>query len=298
LDALDCVELQAATFVRVPLPIPEPRDAGYTTTTGVPLYWAAWGPDGAERVLVLHGGPGADQRYLQPQMLHLAERFETIFYDQRGGGRSPTPEEVTWRTQVDDLAAVVEELHLGPHPTIVGFSWGALLAVLAAGNGAIEPRRLVLIDPAPTTRAYRVQFESEFNRRQSDPWVMERRAALQASDLRLRDPEVYREQAFALSVAGYFADPSQARNLTPFRVIGRVQQSVWHSLGDYDALQLLPAIHCPTLVLHGRQDPVPLASSEAVAAGLHAKLVVIDDCGHVPFVEQPAAAFAAIDAFL
>jgi proline iminopeptidase len=282
----------------VPLPIPEPREAGYTTTTGVPLYWAAWGPDDAERVLVLHGGPGADQQYLQPQMLHLAERFDTVFYDQRGGGRSPSAEAITWRTQVDDLAAVVDELRLGPHPTIVGFSWGALLAVLAAGNGAIQPRRMVLIDPAPSTRAYRGQFEAEFTRRQSDPWVTERRAALQASNLRLSDPEAYREQAFALSVAGYFADPSRARDLTPFRVTGRVQHAVWNSLGDYDVLQVLTAIRCPTLVLHGRQDPVPLASSEAVAAGLHAKLVIIDDCGHVPYVEQPAAAFAAIDAFL
>jgi proline iminopeptidase len=81
-------------------------------------------------------------------------------------------------------------------------------------------------------------------------------------------------------------------------VMGRVQQSVWASLGDYDLRPLLAAIRCPALVLHGRQDPVPLASSEDVAAGLHAKLVIIDDCGHVPYVEQPAAAFAAIDQWL
>jgi proline iminopeptidase len=282
----------------VPLPIPEPREEGFTTTTPVPLYWAAWGPTGAERVLVLHGGPGADQRFLLPQMLHLAERFDTVFYDQRGGGRSPASGDIDWRMHVEDLGAVVRELGLGPEPTIVGFSWGAVLTLLAAGHDVVRPRRMVLIDPAPITRAYRTEFEAEFARRQNDPLVTARRAALQASDLRLRDPDAYREQAFALSVAGYFADPARARDLTPFRVMGRVQQSVWASLGDYDIRALLPAVHGPALVIHGRQDPVPLASSEDVAAGLHAKLVIIDDCGHCPYVEQPAATFAAIDEFL
>jgi proline iminopeptidase len=284
----------------VPLPIPGPRHAGYTTTTPVPLYWAAWGPHSAttERVLVVHGGPGADQQYLQPQLLHLAERFDTIFYDQRGGGRSPASGEIDWRTQVDDLGAVVRELRLGPAPTIVGFSWGAVLTLLAAGNDVVRPRRLVLIDPAPVTRAYRAQFEAEFARRQSDPAVTGQRAALLASGLRERDPVAFREQSFALSVAGYFADPARARDLTPFRVTGRVQQSVWTSLGDYDILPLLAGIHCPALVIHGRQDPVPLASSEDVAAALHATLVIIDDSGHVPYVEQPAATFAALDEFL
>jgi proline iminopeptidase len=281
----------------VALPIPDPREAGYTATTPVPLYWAAWGPANAERVLVVHGGPGADQQYLQPQLLHLATRFDTVFYDQRGGGRSPSPDAIGWRTQVDDLGAVVAELGLDP-PTIVGFSWGALLTLLAAAHGVVRPRKLVLIDPAPSTRPYRTQFEAEFARRQSDPATLAKRAALQASDLRVRDPAAFREQSFALSVAGYFADPARARNLTPFRVTGRVQQSVWESLGDYDIPSRLGAVHCPTLVIHGRQDPVPLASSEDVARALGAKLVVLDDCGHVPYVEQPAATFAAIDAFL
>jgi proline iminopeptidase len=80
--------------------------------------------------------------------------------------------------------------------------------------------------------------------------------------------------------------------------MGRVQQSVWESLADYDIRPQLSNIHCPALVVHGRQDPVPLASSEDVARDLGAELVAIDDCGHVPYVEQPAALFTAVDRFL
>ena len=281
----------------MPLPIPAPRAEGFTKTTPVPLYWAAWGPSGASRLLVLHGGPGADQRYLQPQLLHLAERYDTIFYDQRGGGKSPADARVpiTWRTQASDLAHVVGEWGLEP-PSVVGFSWGALLAMLAAVEGLIRPRRLVLIDPAPITRQYRAQFETAMAARQEA--VAPEREALRQSGLAASDPDAYRQRAFELSVAGYFANPARAHDLTPFRVMGRVQQSVWESLEGYDLRPALARVRVPALVVHGRQDPVPLASSEDAAYELGAELVVIDDCGHVPYVEQPAALFAAVDRFL
>ena len=96
------------------------------------------------------------------------------------------------------------------------------------------------------------------------------------------------------------ADPEMARDLTPFRVTGRVQQSVWESLGDFDLLApgQLDSIGVPTLVVHGREDPIPLASSEAAAAAMNAELVVIDRAGHVPYVERPDALFPALDRFL
>ena len=126
------------------------------------------------------------------------------------------------------------------------------------------------------------------------------REELAASGLRERDSEAYRLRAFELSVVGYFAHPRSAKNLTPFRVMGRHQQSVWESLGDYDLLApgMLDSVRVPTLILHGRQDPIPLASSLAAAERLNAQMVVIEDCGHVPYVEQPDALFPPIHGFL
>jgi proline iminopeptidase len=287
-------------------PIPPPRASGFTSTTQIPLYWAVYGPEGAPRLLVLHGGPGAHHDYLLPQMLQLADSYESVFYDQRGGGRSKTDDRtpITWRTHVEDLDRVIGELRLDP-VTIVGYSWGGLLAVLysieaAAGRTRHRPVRLVLIDPAPVTRAYREDFEREFLRRQSEAAVGKLRADLASSGLRERDPDAYRQRAFELSVAGYFADPAATHDLTPFRVTGRVQQSVWESLGDYNLLApgQLDSIVVPTLIVHGRQDPIPLASSEAAANAMGAKLVVIENAGHVPYVEQPQALFTAVRDFL
>lgn len=276
-----------------------------TATTTMPLYWAKYGPVAADPLLVLHGGPGANHDYLLPQMLDLADEHQLVFYDQRGGGRSPgdrTP--VTWRTHVEDLDYVIDELGAAPL-AIVGYSWGGLLAMLyaieaAAGRTRFQPERLILIDPAPVSRRYRLQFEAEFARRQTDPKILAMREQLVSSGLRERDPAAYRQRVFELSVAGYFADPAAARDLTPFRVTGRVQESVWQSLDDYDltASGQLDTVMVPTLICHGRHDPIPLASSEAAARSLRARLVVLEHSGHVPYVEQPDALFRAIRTFL
>ena len=81
---------------------------------------------------------------------------------------------------------------------------------------------------------------------------------------------------------------------------GRVQQSVWDSLGDFDLLApgQLDSIEIPTFIAHGRQDPIPLASSEAAAKAMHAQLVVIENAGHVPYVEQPNELFPPLREFL
>ena len=146
----------------------------------------------------------------------------------------------------------------------------------------------------------RETFERDFARRGSSEKVQRLRAELAASGLRESDPEAYRQRNFELSVAGYFHDPDGAVDPTPFRVSSRVQQSVWDSLGDFDLASdgTLARIDLPTLIVHGRQDPIPLASSAEAARVMGATLVSIDDCGHVPYVEQPAALFEAIGRFL
>lgn len=286
-------------------PIPPPRADGFTTTTPVPLYWAEYGDPAAPPVLVLHGGPGASHDYLLPQMLALAEHHRVVFYDQRGGGRSrhdDDREPIGWQVQVSDVARVAAELDV-TSLRLVGYSWGGLLAMLyaieaRAGRQSPPPGRLALIDPAPVDRVRREEFEREFARRQAGPVVTAMREELGSSGLRERDPETYRHRMFELSVAGYFADPRRARDLTPFRVTGRVQQSIWASLGDYDLLPGLQSLHLPALVVHGRQDPIPLVSSQAIARALETDCVVLEDCGHVPYVEQPAGLFPPLLEFL
>jgi proline iminopeptidase len=259
-------------------------------------------------MVVLHGGPGAHHDYLLPQLLSLATLgagFDLVFYDQRGGGKSKTddPAPVTVEVHVADFAAVSAELGVHGAP-LVGYSWGALLALhvaiaARAGSGGLTmPPWLMLISPAPYLPADRAAFEAELTRRQLSPQVAGLRAELQASGLRERDPDAYRQRAFELSVAGYFAHPERSANLTPFRVTGRVQQSTWASVHGDAVLAALPTVQVPTLVVHGDRDPIPLTSARTTATALGAPLVELADCGHVPYVEQPDALHRALADFV
>jgi proline iminopeptidase len=268
---------------------------------GVRLYTRRIG--GGPPVVVLHGGPGAHHDYLLPQYDLLARRRTLLYYDQRGGGRSPIARDTPagWREHVADLDALRERWRLD-RVTLLGYSWGGLLAVLYALEHPDRIERLALVCPAPVAADWRDAFQRRLTDRASDPWIVGARAELQASGLQQSDPEKYRRMAFALSVAGYFRDPSLAQQLTPFRVTQRIEQAVWESLGRYDLRDrirtTLPAGRTPpSLVVAGAFDPLPIEAARQLAALLHTTAVELAT-GHVPHVEATDDFVRVLDGFL
>lgn len=253
------------------------------------------------RVVVLHGGPGAHHDYLLPQYDRLATGRELFYYDQRGGGQSPVDRAtaVGWHEHVADLEAVRQTLG-GDPLTLLGYSWGGLLAVLYYLEHPDRVARLALVSPAAIAPEYRAEFDREFARRMAAPEIVTEREALRASGLRERDPAAYQKRAFELSVAGYFRDWRDARHLTPFRVTARTQHAVWESLRGEDLrarLRASPIPHPPSLVVHGSFDPIPIAASRELAGLLGAELAELP-VGHCPHVEATDAFVTAVDRFL
>ena len=249
--------------------------------------------------VVLHGGPGAHHDYLLPGFDRLAIRRTLVYYDQRGGGRSPVPREVPvgWREHVEDLEALRQLWDL-ERLSIAGYSWGGLLAVLYALEHPDRVERLALVSAAPVWRQARAEFERRLAERNAAPDVQAAKRAVQDGGLRERSPEEYRRKMFEFSVAGYFHDWKRAAELTPFRITGRTQQEVWESLGDFDLRSRLAALRLPAVVLHGEDDPIPVETAATLAALLGAPLHRIAACGHVPYVEAPDAFFRLLDPFL
>jgi proline iminopeptidase len=236
--------------------------------------------------VVLHGGPGAHHDYLLPGFDALARGRELIYYDQRGGGRSPVSREtpVGWREQVEDLEALRQTWGL-EQLTLAGYSWGGLLALLYATEYPERVGRLAIVSPAPAWREARQEFERRFSERNLTPELQRQRADLRQSGLRERDPAAYAHRLFELSVAAYFHDPARARDLTPFRVTGRTQQEVWASLADYDLRPAVGRLSVPSIVLHGEDDPIPLDTAATLARLMGAAFHSLPRCGHVPYVE-------------
>jgi proline iminopeptidase len=274
----------------------EPRTE-YLQVNGVSLFTrtVGEGPD----VVVLHGGPGAHHDYLLPYFDRLASGRRLRYHDQRGGGRSPIERHIPagWQEHVADLRALLEAWSIS-RATLLGFSWGGLLALLFAISHPDRVARLALVSPAAPWAGGRREFERRFSQRAADPALRAARDQLAASGLKERDPETYARHMFELAVAPYFKDPSKTRRLTPFRVTARIQQAVWESLGEYDIREEIRRIRVPALVLHGRHDPMPLAGSQEIAQRLEAPLIIFEQSGHVPYVEEPDRFTAVLDRFL
>lgn len=103
--------------------------------------------------------------------------------------------------------------------------------------------------------------------------------------------------------------PAHARDPALVTLMGSMARSVGAQgqhhqqtamLGRPDSHEDLATVEVPTLLICGRQDPVtPLADHEAMAARMRgSQLIVIEDCGHLSTIEQPAAVTLALKNWL
>ena len=103
-----------------------------------------WGGSGTPMILI-HGLRG-NQRDWDVPGVKLARQFRIITFDQRGHGASSPSTDYSWKTRVDDLAALIEEMQLHD-VTLVGHSIGAGVA-LEVANRIDDCRALAMIDGA------------------------------------------------------------------------------------------------------------------------------------------------------
>lgn len=103
-------------------------------------------------LMILHGGPGADFRLLLP-LQELADRYYVVLWDQRGAGLSErvTKEELTLDSFNEEISAVQAAVAPGRKVTLVGHSYGGLLATRYAATYPDAVEQLVLIEPGPIT---------------------------------------------------------------------------------------------------------------------------------------------------
>jgi len=112
------------------------------------LHGETFGKDTNNVVIILHGGPGMDYRYLLP-FQELANDYFIVFYDQRGTGLSPRvgAAEISLEQMRSDLNQIVLN-YAGSHKVnLIGHSWGALLASAYANAYPDKVNSIVLAEP-------------------------------------------------------------------------------------------------------------------------------------------------------
>lgn len=247
-------------------------------------------------LLLLHGftGRGADWAPLLPALRRLAT---TISVDLLGHGDSDAPADPArhaLEAQAADLAALLARLHAAP-ADVLGYSFGARVALRLAADHPASVRRLVLESPSPgiadpAARAARAAedealaagIERDGMARFVDTWwettpVFESEKALPAPvRARLRASRLRNTTA---GLAGSLRGAGQGA-MTPLH-------------------DRLAGIAAPTLVVAGDRDPIGARRAAEVAAAMpHARLAVLPGAGHAAHRETPAAFRRLITSFL
>ena len=116
-----------------PLPMPEPVETGAVEVNGARLWYATFGPEDAEPVLMLHGGLGASEDF-GGQIPALAERYRVISIDSRGHGRSTDDERpYGYSLMASDVMGVMDSLSVA-RAALVGWSDGGNIGLELAIN--------------------------------------------------------------------------------------------------------------------------------------------------------------------
>ncbi|MBX7214530.1 MAG: alpha/beta hydrolase [Thermoflexales bacterium] len=235
----------------------------------------------ARAILVLHGGPGAPgsadglAAALRPA-LGLGYHVEAPA--QRGSG----PERLTVARHIADLA---ERIAAGPdpRPTLVGHSWGAMLALAFAAAHPERVGALVLVGCGTFTQAARAELGARIGARITHE-IESRLAALEAC----ADADARLAGMAAVMDALYERDPAPTPEPAG-RVDARAYEETWadmlrlQSEGVYPAA--FAAIRAPALMVYGCEDPHPgpRVFADLVRVMPHLEYAEWADAGHTPW---------------
>jgi len=238
-------------------------------------------------ILVMHGGLGVDHTCFRPWLDPLGDSATLIYYDHRGNGRSARPplDDVDHGTWVEDADALRAEL--GHEQVVVlGHSYGGFLALRYALAHPERVRGLILVSTAAVMEHWDA-VHANLAARQATP------AQLRAFEDRPFESEHDFVATLGALLPLYFHRPQDDVLAGLAGITTSVEASVagGRCMADYDLRADLARIEAPTLVLGGRHDFImpPASTAEPLAAGLpHAELVVFEDSGHFPYIEQAA----------
>jgi len=217
------------------------------------------------------------------EQLELEDEYRVIVVDRRGFGGSASTAADGWPTDAEDLVALLDELG---QAHVVGHSYGAVVALVAAARASERLLSLVVIEPPA------------FELARGD-------AAAEATTVAMKP--VY-ERAHELSTAEFVQEWARTRGMSRDRVdawIASFGAAEWAAAeatrrerwpGDAPIrLDLLAQAAFPTVVVAGGYDGHTRGGRDFAAVcgrladGIGARLVVFEGSLHTPQIEEPEA---------
>ncbi|MDX8353816.1 alpha/beta hydrolase [Cognatiyoonia sp. IB215182] len=264
-------------------------------------------------VIVVHGGPGGDHRALLP-LQALEDWYHVVFYDQRGSGLSArvSAEQLNLDTFVADLDAIVALYGRGQPVHLIGHSWGGGLAAIYTARHPQKVDRLVLAEPVPLTPrmaeaagiVYGASLDPEILLSGLRFWFQS--LHVDGSDSHARSDYLFTRMAPRANPEHHCSGAMNSPDTAMWRMgtlaiqsvmasildeEGRLQSGLLDGIGNYADEVILLVGDCSSLI-------GPAFQEQQMMLFPAARMAVIEEAGHMMFIDQPAASVAAIRAFL
>ena len=231
-----------------------------STEDGLKLPTRGWLPDepGSERavILVVHGFGEHIGRYDRLATRLVREGYAVHGFDLRGHGYAPGV-----RANIDhfdryarDLAAfeaLVAPLHPGKPVVLFGHSMGGVVAARALQLDLVKPQLLVLSSPALVLGAEVAQWLRRLLALIARPFP-------NLPTVRLDTRQLSRDLA---EVRAYDTDPAVFHGPVKARIASEMARAGAQAIAEGGRIEV------PTLILHGKDDKVTLASGSAALMG-------------------------------
>jgi len=273
---------------------------------GTPLYYALTGADDAAGAVVLCDGIGCDGYVWKYLERSLGERYRVVRWHYRGHGRTPMPRDparLAIADLADDLAAVLDECELS-RAAVFGHSMGVQVALESYRRHADRVSALGLLCGAPgrpldtfrgsslgdrilpllrgvvgaaprfTNAVWRIVMPTSMSY-----WISAR-VEVNGVLIERDDFTPYLEGLARVDVPMFFAMLAEAQR--------------------HSALELLPSIAVPTLIIAGDRDGfTPARLSERMRDEIPgAELLMIEGGSHTAPLERPHLVGDTVLAFL
>lgn len=253
---------------------------------GLPFAVTEMGDVEAEPIIVLPGGPCRGPEYLS-DLGGLGRTHRLVVLHPRGtplsGGRSRG-----WWTDADDVVALADALGLGGID-LLAHSAGTRLALAVAARDPHRVRSLALVTPPATWLSGTRHDAASVALDTTDPAVVAALRSLEQDEPTSEDEYL---EAFQRQAPASYAHWTRVEQVhANVGAMSLASARAWFNDIPPDAADRIRASSLPpTLVIGGDRDALTGVQPVAdYASLLGARLEMIEDCGHYPWVEQPDA---------
>jgi proline iminopeptidase len=237
-------------------------------------------------VIILAGGPGLNAIYMDSVYKHLSSHYRCIVPDQRGTGKSRLSSvdsfALSMTNYINDLEALRKHLELD-QLTLVGHSWGGMLAMEYASKHPLRTQKLVLLGSGGPTDKFFSYFGDNINMRlhkedQREATVLD---SLKQPDLKAILP-------------GYFFDRERSlanKKMVTAETFGQSGVNKY-AITNYvsaknERVNLLKNYKGEVYIIQGRQDPVGESTIYEIKEILpQSQIHIIEKSGHFPWLEN------------